>query len=67
MADAIDRKLVRAAGISNINADQTRRAHDVLAARGIRLAANQVSFGLLSMARRRPRAFSKPAVTCMPR
>lgn len=51
LADAIDRKLIRAAGISNYNTAQTRRAHSFLAARGVPLASNQVSFSLLN---RRP-------------
>jgi len=51
MADAFDRKLIRAAGISNFDTRQTRRAHAYLAARSIPLASNQVSFSLLN---RRP-------------
>jgi aryl-alcohol dehydrogenase-like predicted oxidoreductase len=51
LADAFDRKLIQAAGISNFNLDQTRRAYRALAARGIPLASNQVSFSLLN---RRP-------------
>ena len=47
MADAHDRGLVRAVGVSNFSADQTRRAHAVLAACGIPLASNQVRFSLL--------------------
>ena len=48
LADAFDRKWIRAAGISNFNLNQTRRAHATLAARGIPLASNQVSFSLLN-------------------
>ncbi|MCX6071517.1 MAG: aldo/keto reductase [Chloroflexi bacterium] len=48
LADAFDRKLIRAAGISNFNLNQTRRAHATLATRGIPLASNQVSFSLLN-------------------
>jgi aryl-alcohol dehydrogenase-like predicted oxidoreductase len=51
LGDAFDRKLIRAAGISNFNLKQTRRAHATLAARGIPPASNQVSFSLLD---RRP-------------
>jgi aryl-alcohol dehydrogenase-like predicted oxidoreductase len=51
LADAFDRKWIRAAGISNYNTEQTRRAHVFLAAHGIPLASNQVSFSLLD---RRP-------------
>lgn len=48
LADAVDRRLIRAAGISNYNAEQTRRAHAFLAARGVPLASNQVSYSLLN-------------------
>jgi len=48
LADAFDRKRIRAAGISNCSTEQTRRAHAYLAARGLPLAANQVSFSLLN-------------------
>ncbi len=34
-------------GISNCNAEQTRRAHAALAARGVSLACNEVEFSLL--------------------
>ena len=51
LADAFDRKLIRATGVSNFNPDQTRQAYVSLAARGIPLASNQVSFSLLN---RRP-------------
>ncbi len=51
MADAFERKLIRAVGISNFNLEQTRRACAFLADRGIPLASNQVSFSLLN---RRP-------------
>jgi aryl-alcohol dehydrogenase-like predicted oxidoreductase len=51
LPDTFDRKLIRAAGISNYNTDQTRRAHAALGTRGIPLASNQVSFSLLD---RRP-------------
>jgi aryl-alcohol dehydrogenase-like predicted oxidoreductase len=39
--------LTRAVGISNCNAQQTRRAHTILAGRGIPLASNQVEYSLL--------------------
>jgi aryl-alcohol dehydrogenase-like predicted oxidoreductase len=48
LADALDRKLIRAAGISNCNTEQTRRSHAYLTARGIPLASNQVSYSLLN-------------------
>jgi aryl-alcohol dehydrogenase-like predicted oxidoreductase len=47
MADAWDQKLIRAVGVSNFSPDQTRRAHAFLAARGLPLASNQVSYSLL--------------------
>jgi len=40
--------LTRAVGISNCNAQQTRRAQAVLARRGIPLASNQVEYSLLN-------------------
>jgi aryl-alcohol dehydrogenase-like predicted oxidoreductase len=53
LANAVDRELIRAAGISNYNTEQTSRARAYLAARGIPLASNQVSFGLLNTDGRR--------------
>ncbi|MBS1251903.1 MAG: putative oxidoreductase [Anaerolineales bacterium] len=47
LADAVDAGLVRAVGVSNYNVDQMRRAHAVLASRGVPLAANQVEYSLL--------------------
>ena len=47
MADAVEAGLIRAVGVSNYNAEQTRRAHDALARRGVPLASNQVDFSLL--------------------
>jgi aryl-alcohol dehydrogenase-like predicted oxidoreductase len=47
LADAVEAGLTRAVGVSNYNADQTRRAYDVLAKRGIPLASNQVEYHLL--------------------
>ena len=49
LADAVDAGLIRAAGVSNFDASQVRRAHGVLASRGIPLASNEVE---LSLARR---------------
>ncbi len=51
LADAVEAGLARAAGISNCDPAQTRRAHAVLAARGIPLACNEVELSLLQ---RRP-------------
>ena len=48
MADAVDAGLIRAVGVSNYDANQTRRAHDALAKRGIPLASNQVPYSLLN-------------------
>ena len=47
MADAVQAGLIRAVGVSNYNAEQTRRAHDALAKRGVPLASNQVDYSLL--------------------
>ena len=47
LGDAVQAGLTRAAGVSNYNADQTRRAFDVLGKRGIPLASNQVKYSLL--------------------
>ena len=47
MADAVHAGLIRAVGVSNYNAEQTRRAYDALARRGVPLASNQVDYSLL--------------------
>ncbi len=47
MADAVEAGLTRAVGVSNCNLDQTRRAYEALAKRGIPLASNQVEYHLL--------------------
>ena len=47
LAAAKEVGLVRAVGVSNCSADQTRRAHGVLAKHGIPLACNQVEYNLL--------------------
>jgi aryl-alcohol dehydrogenase-like predicted oxidoreductase len=47
MADAVEAGKVRAVGVSNYSAAQMRIAHEVLARRGIPLAANQVQYSLL--------------------
>jgi aryl-alcohol dehydrogenase-like predicted oxidoreductase len=47
MADSVAAGKVRAVGVSNYSAAQLRRAHAVLAARGIPLASNQVQYSLL--------------------
>lgn len=47
LADAVHAGFARAVGISNCNADQTRRAHAALAARGVPLACNEIEYSLL--------------------
>jgi aryl-alcohol dehydrogenase-like predicted oxidoreductase len=48
LADAVELGLTRAVGVSNYNTDQLRRAHAVLAKRGVLLASNQVEYHLLN-------------------
>jgi aryl-alcohol dehydrogenase-like predicted oxidoreductase len=47
LSEAVDQGLTRAVGVSNYSADQTRRAHERLAGRGIALTSNQVEYSLL--------------------
>jgi aryl-alcohol dehydrogenase-like predicted oxidoreductase len=47
LAEAVQRGKARAAGVSNFNVDQMRRAHEALERRGVRLASNQVEYSLL--------------------
>lgn len=47
MADAVERGLVRAVGVSNYSPDQVRRAREALARRGMRLACVEVRLNLL--------------------
>jgi aryl-alcohol dehydrogenase-like predicted oxidoreductase len=47
LADAVEAGLTRAVGVSNFNVDQTRRAYDTLARRGLPLASNQIEYSLL--------------------
>lgn len=47
MADLVEAGRIRSVGVSNFNANQLRRAHKALAARGIPLAVNQVQYSLL--------------------
>lgn len=47
LADVVHAGLARAVGVSNYNAAQTRRAHSVLARRGVPLASNQLPYSLL--------------------
>ncbi len=47
MADAVQAGLTRAVGVSNYSPEQTRRAYEALAKRGIPLASNQVQYSLI--------------------
>ncbi len=47
LADAVHGKLARAVGVSNYSVDQMRKAHAVLARRGVPLASNQVEYSLI--------------------
>lgn len=47
LADAVHGKLARAVGVSNYSVDQMRKAHAVLAKRGVPLATNQVEYSLI--------------------
>ncbi|HEX7588952.1 MAG TPA: aldo/keto reductase, partial [Anaerolineae bacterium] len=47
LGEAVQAGLARAAGVSNYNAEQTRRAFGALAKRGIPLASNQLKYSLL--------------------
>ncbi|MFI5272176.1 MAG: aldo/keto reductase [Ktedonobacterales bacterium] len=47
LADAVEAGKVRAIGVSNYGAAKMRRAHTILARRGLPLAANQVHYSLL--------------------
>lgn len=47
LADAVQAGLARVVGVSNYSAGQMRRAHAVLAKRGVSLASNQVEYSLL--------------------
>jgi aryl-alcohol dehydrogenase-like predicted oxidoreductase len=47
LAEAVGAGLVRAVGVSNFSAEQTRRAHAALQKHGIPLACNQVEHSLL--------------------
>ncbi|MCH8911758.1 MAG: aldo/keto reductase [Chloroflexi bacterium] len=48
IADAAEDGLVKAVGVSNFSADQTKRAHEALTTRGLVLASNQVAYSLLN-------------------
>jgi aryl-alcohol dehydrogenase-like predicted oxidoreductase len=48
LAGVVKRHLASAVGVSNYNANQTRRAHSVMEAEGLPLASNQVEYSLLN-------------------
>ncbi|HIF73091.1 MAG TPA: aldo/keto reductase [Dehalococcoidia bacterium] len=48
LAYAAQGGLVKAVGVSNYSTEQTKRAHDLLAQRGVVLASNQVGYSLLN-------------------
>jgi aryl-alcohol dehydrogenase-like predicted oxidoreductase len=48
LADEVKRGRIAAVGVSNYSADQMREAHQILAARGVPLAVNQVRYSLLT-------------------
>ncbi|WP_414578718.1 aldo/keto reductase [Anabaena sp. CCY 9402-a] len=48
LADEVKRGRIAAVGVSNYSAAQMREAHQILAAKGIPLAVNQVRYSLLS-------------------
>lgn len=47
LAEAVQKNMTRAVGVSNYNAAQVRRAHKRLARHGIPLASNQIEYNLL--------------------
>lgn len=47
MADLVEAGKIKAVGVSNFNAQQTRQAHEALVRRGLGLASNQVQFSLM--------------------
>lgn len=48
LAMEVKRGRIEAVGVSNYSAEQMREAHQLLAARGVRLAVNQVRYSLLT-------------------
>ncbi len=48
LADEVKRGRIEAVGVSNYSAQQMREAHQLLAARGVPLAVNQVRYSLLT-------------------
>ncbi|MDG0866933.1 aldo/keto reductase [Candidatus Lucifugimonas marina] len=50
LGDAAQEGLIKAVGVSNFSTEQTKRAHELLAQKGIVLASNQVGYSLLNRA-----------------
>jgi aryl-alcohol dehydrogenase-like predicted oxidoreductase len=48
LGDAAQDGLIKTVGVSNFSAEQTRRAHEMLARKGVVLASNQVGYSLLN-------------------
>ena len=48
LADEVNRGRIEAVGVSNYSAQEMRSAHQILAARGVPLAVNQVRYSLLT-------------------
>jgi aryl-alcohol dehydrogenase-like predicted oxidoreductase len=48
LADEVQRCRLEAVGVSNYSAAEMREAHQILAARGVRLATNQVRYSLIT-------------------
>jgi len=48
LADEVQRGRIEAVGVSNYSADEMRQAQQLLAARGVQLAANQVRYSLIT-------------------
>ena len=60
LADAVEEGLVQTVGVSNYDAQQTRRAHQALERRNVPLASNQINYSLL----RRGAEFNGLLATC---
>lgn len=48
LADEVQRGRIAAVGVSNYSANEMRESHQLLAARGVRLATNQVRYSLIT-------------------
>lgn len=48
LADEVQQGRIASVGISNYSAEQMRQAYEILAARGVKLASNQVRYSLLT-------------------